>query len=398
MSSFNIALSLFKEELKNIFKYPLTGVFVLLLVIIIWDTSTQVFQKFYDTKEAYEKEFLGYITYEEFQSMSEEEFFKEYRVSKRINKGEPVARIYEDYMSNEERGQLFLLRTPFGRNKKFEDLYMEYCKSNKIIDYGFMNYDQIKLLSKEQYEKICHSLYVPMCSKNFLYFTNHRKNYYPTYKQAIELMKLENLSSIIAREYYYRIMINISIIGTLLTISYLIRDYKNNVITNIKSSKIKAYQYIVAKYLALTITILAIYFLLTMASVFIFKSQYNNLSWQFQVVDFIKYFILLPAVTLSFLNALAMLVTIMSKDLILSTSSMFYYIFIFGQSTKYKDGTFDWIIKTWKYFPRTVNRLGIMETHKSIMVRHQIIYLIIAICIIVLAMYIWQRDRTERSC
>ena len=402
MRSFNITLSLFKGELKNILKYPFTAVFVLLLAITVWSTSTQVFQRFYETKDAYEKEYLGYISYEEFQSMSEEEFLKEYRMkagySVSINKGESVARIYEDYMSNEQRGQLFLLYKPFGSNKKFEDLYIEYCKSNKIIDYGFMNYDQIKLLSKDQYEKICHSLYVPICSKNFLYFYNGRKAYYPTYEQASELMELENLSSIIAREYYYRIMIDISIIATLLVISYLLRDYKNNLIINIKASKIKGYQYIFAKYLALTITILSIYFILTMSSVFIFKSQYNNLSWQFQVVDFVKYFILLPVVTLSFLNALAMIITIISKDLIFSTSAIFYYIFIFGQSTKYKDGTSEWIIKVWKYFPRTVNRLGIMKTYGNTMVVHQIIYFIITVCILLLTMYIWQRNRTERSC
>ncbi|MCG8540226.1 MAG: ABC transporter permease subunit [Clostridia bacterium] len=398
MNSYSITLSLFKKELKNIFKYPFTYVFILLLAIIIWDTSTQVFQKFYETKEAYEENLLGYITYEEFQSMSEEEFLKEYRINNRINKGEPIARVYEDYMSNEERGKLFLLRPIIGTNKKFEDLYEEYCRSNKIIDYGFMNYDEIKLLSKEQYEKICHSLYVPRCSKNFIYFSNGILRYYPTYEQAKELVRLENLSSVIAREYYFRIMQFSAIIGTLLIISYLVRDYKNNVITNIKSSNIRSYQYIVSKYLALTIVILSIYFILTMSTVFIFKSQYNNLSWQFQMVDFIKYFVLLPFVTQSFLNGLAMLITVISKDLIFSTAAMFYYIFIFGQSTKFADGTSEWVIKNWKYFPRTVNRLGIMETQGNTMVVHQIGYFIVAICIVLLTIYIWQRNRIERSC
>ena len=396
MSTYRLTLSLFGKELKNIFKYPFTYVFMLLLAIIIWDTSTQVFQKFYATQEAYEKEFLGYIPYQEFQSMSEQAFLKRY-ARQRINKGEAVARIYEDRMSNEERGRLFSAEDK--TNSNFGELYETYCRRHKIIDYGFMNYEQIKALSKEAYEKISHSLYVPMHSKKNFYFgdSNERLRYYPTYEQAKALMKLENLSSAIAREYYFRIMQVLAIIGTILIIGYWTRDYKNNVIKNIKASNIRSYQYIISKYLALTAVMLSTYFVLTMFSVFIFKPQYHHLAWAFEEADFIKYFILLPFVTQCYLNALAMLVSIISKEIIFSTGFMFYYIFLFGQSTKFENEPSQWLIKSWKYFPRCGTKLGIMATEGTTMIVHQIGYFIITICILWLTVYIWQRNRTERS-
>lgn len=394
VSSFIILLSLYKKEMYNTLKSPYIYVCTLIVAFFVWNTCSQVFNVIYETREEYEQKYLGYLTYEHFQSTSEEEFLKDYWAASNYREKSVSFRIYEDYMTMEERASLLSINKNNKNNKKaYEEIYTSYCESGKVIDYGYMTYSDIKLLPKDSYERICHSLYVPYYSGNFQYFIYSS---YPTYEQFNQLKSLENLSSIIAREYFARMMLIVGIIGILLMINIFYKD-NDNVLSNVRTTPIRSYQYINAKYLAInTLTILPL-FVLTMITVIVFNPMYENISWGFYLSDFIKYFVLFPFVSICFLNALAMLIVVVTRDFIFSVSSAFYYIFLMSQPKYLEDGTTTFVIANLKFYPRIDKFIGMITAVWKDLIIHQISYMIITIFIVIITIFIWERRRTQRS-
>lgn len=400
MSSLKTILNIMKMELKYQFKKPFVYIFMFVLLGITIMDFGFLRRDPYDTKEKYEN-MLGHIQYEEFKDMNESDFYmrisgcskEEYIES---NEKTFTAAVYENKLSLDEKLELSKLKDDEGQFIK-ELKVLE--KSGKVKFYGIMDFNEIKKLSKDEYNNVIYSIYDQLPLGN--HFTQQLAigvNTYevnPTYEEVEQMLSVENMSEFIGIEYYSRLTFNACTLGIFLIIFTFMKDYKLNNNTNIYSSSVRGYEYILGKFLAITLFMIALLFLISFGYIIMVKGNFDNSSWKFYLKDFIKIFLMIPCVTIPFFNVCTILVIIVSKDTVIASLIMFLYTMTYEQLSY----TFSGVnyVNMFKPIPRIAWDYGNFNKLESEILNHQYVYIILTIIIVLFAIYVWNRQRYKRE-
>lgn len=400
MSSLKTIINIMKMELKYQFKKPFVYIFMFVLLGITIMDFGFLRRDPYDTKEKYES-MLGLIQYEEFKDMNESDFYmrisgcskEEYIES---NEKPFNAAVYENNLSLDEKLELSKLVDDEGQFIK-ELKVLE--KSGKVKFYGIMDFNEIKKLSKDEYNNVIYSIYDQLPLGN--HFTQQLAigvNTYevnPTYEEVEQMLSVENMSEFIGIEYYLRLTFNACTLGIFLIIFTFMKDYKLNNNTNIYSSSVRGYEYILGKFLAITLFMIALLFLISFGYIIMVKGNFDNSSWKFYLKDFIKIFLMIPCVTIPFFNVCTILVIIVSKDTVIASLIMFLYTMTYEQLSY----TFSGVnyVNMFKPIPRIAWTYGNFTKLKPEILNHQYGYIILTIIIVLFAIYVWNRQRYKRE-
>lgn len=400
MSSLKTILNIMKIELKYQFKQPFVYIFMFVLLGITIMDFGFLRRDPYDTKEKYEN-ILGHIPYEEFKDMNESDFYmrisgcskEEYIES---NENPFTAAVYENNLSLDEKLELSKLVDDEGQFIK-ELKILE--KSGQVKFYGLMDFNDIKKLSKDEYNNVIYSIYEQFPSGS--HFTQEKvigiNSYYvnPTYEEVENMLSEENMSEFMGVEYYSRLTFKACTLGIFLIIFTFMKDYKLNNNTNIYSSSVRGYEYILGKFLAITLFMLVSLFLISFGYILMVKGNFVNSSWKFYLKDFIKIFLMIPCVTIPFFNGCTILVTIVSKDTVIASMIMFLYTMTYEQLSYTINGVN--YINILEPFPRLAWVYGNFAKLESKILNHQYVYIILTIIIVLLTIYVWNRQRYKRE-
>ncbi|WP_419743356.1 hypothetical protein [Paraclostridium dentum] len=400
MSSLKTILNIMKMELKYQFKKPFVYIFMFVLLGITIMDFGFLRRDPYDTKEKYES-MLGLIQYEEFKDMNESDFYmrisgcskEEYIES---NEKTFTAAVYENNLSLDEKLELSNLvddEGPFIKELKVLE------KSGKVKFYGIMDFNEIKKLSEKEYNSVIYSIYEQVSGGN--HFTQEKVigidtyDVYPTYEEVDQMLREENMSEFLGVEYYLRLTSTACTLGIFLIIFTFMKDYKLNNNTNIYSSSVRGYEYILGKFLAITLFMLVSLFLISLVYILMVKGNFVNSSWKFYLKDFIKIFLMIPCVTIPFFNVCTILVTIVSKDTVIASLIMFLYTMTYEQLSY----TFSGVnyVNMFKPIPRIAWTYGNFTKLEPEILIHQYGYIILTIVIILFTIYVWNRQRYKRE-
>lgn len=400
MSSLKTIINIMKMELKYQFKKPFVYIFMFVLLGITIMDFGFLRRDPYDTKEKYEN-MLGHIPYEEFKDMNESDFYmrisgcskEEYIES---NEKPFTAAVYENNLSLDEKLELSKLADDEGQFIK-ELKVLE--KGGKVKFYGLMDFNDIKKLSEKEYNSVIYSIYEQVSGGN--HFTQEKVigintyDVYPTYEEVDQMLREENMSEFLGVEYYLRLTSTACTLGIFLIIFTFIKDYKLNNNTNIYSSSVRGYEYILGKFLAITLFMLASLFLISFGYIIMVKGNFDNSSWKFYLKDFIKIFLMIPCVTIPFFNVCTILVIIVSKDTVIASLIMFLYTMTYEQLSY----TFSGVnyVNMFKPIPRIAWTYGNFTKLEPEILIHQYIYIILTIVIILFTIYVWNRQRYKRE-
>lgn len=400
MSSLKTILNIMKMELKYQFKQPFVYIFMFVLLGITIMDFGFLRRDPYDTKEKYEN-MLGLIQYEEFKDMNESDFYmrisgcskEEYIES---NEKTFTAAVYENKLSLDEKLELSKLKDDEGQFIK-ELKVLE--KSGKVKFYGIMDFNEIKKLSEKEYNSVIYSIYEQVSGGN--HFTQEKVigidtyDVYPTYEEVDQMLREENMSEFLGVEYYLRLTSTACTLGIFLIIFTFIKDYKLNNNTNIYSSSVRGYEYILGKFLAITLFMLTSLFLISFGYILMVKGNFVNSSWKFYLEDFIKIFLMIPCVTISFFNVCTILVIIVSKDTVIASLIMFLYTMTYEQLSYTVSGVN--YVNMFKPIPRIAWTYGNFTKLKPEILNHQYGYIILTIVIVLFTIYVWNRQRYKRE-
>ena len=400
MSSLKTILNIMKMELKYQFKQPFVYIFIFVLLGIIIMDFGFLRREPYDTKEKYES-MLGIIPYEEFKDMNESDFYmrisgcskEEYIES---NENTFTAAVYENKLSLDEKLELSKLVDDEGQFIK-ELKVLE--KSGKVKFYGIMDFNDIKKLSEKEYNSVIYSIYEQVSAGN--HFTQEKVigidtyDVHPTYEEVEQMLTEENMSEFMGVEYYSRLTFKACTLGIFLIIFTFIKDYKLNNNTNIYASSVRGYEYILGKFLAITLFMLVSLFLISFGYILMVKGNFVNSSWNFYLKDFIKIFLMIPCVTIPFFNICTILVTIVSKDTVIASMIMFLYTMTYEQLSYTINGVN--YINIFEPFPRLAWVYGNFTKLEPEILKHQYIYIVLTLIIVLLTIYVWNRQRYKRE-
>jgi len=379
-------------------KQPLFIISVLVIVFITLNNANSLFKMPYESKVQYEEK-LGYIKYEDFINMTFTEFDSLYfdKFGEHI-KQEYSFLTYIDKMSVEQRTMLEYDKVKSA--DKYDAYFNEMINGKYIQNVQRYTFFELKNLSKEQYDLLSHSLFTPGFSSSALYFQNN-SNYssivleYPTYSEMLEIIKKENMSYHIAREYYFRLMIPLSLLLIILIVDRFSKDYKYNSELNLYMCNVKGSRYIFANYFGILFPFIIASFIISSTWAFIYVANVNASIWVYSALDFVKAFFLFPFSSLIYISAVALLCVMLMKSSMLSLAITFYYSFIFSNITYNPDGTTEWQISWLNYFPRLPFRYGIMNDYKVEVMIHQLAFLLLAVVIVIISGRIWERRRNH---
>lgn len=396
MSSLKTIMNVMKMEFRYQAKQPFMYIYVFVLLGFTIMNFGFLKNQPYDTKKEYEN-MLGHIPYEQFKDMEESDFYM--RVSG-LSREEYIeiyekpftSVVYENNLTLDEKLEL----------SKFEDeeekLIQELNKlqsANKVKFYGVLDFHGIKRLSEEEYDRTIYSIYDQLSPGN--YFTQDMRigidtySVNPTYEEVEKMLSEENMSEFLGIEYYQRLTMISCTLGIFFIVFTFMKDYKLNNTINIYSSSIKGYEYILGKFLFITIFMLTTLFIISFGYIALIKNNFDNYLWNFYLKDFIRIFLIVPCISIPFLNICAVLVTIISKDTVVT--SMIVYIYILTYDYLNYTSVGENYISILKPIPRVSWSYGNFTRLESQVINHQYVYIIITIIVILASIFIWNRQR-----
>lgn len=384
------------NDMRRILKMPLFYIITFPLVIFVFINFNQTFQEPYDTKEKYEEK-LGYITYEELQQVKKSDFLEKIKIN---NREDERVLVFEHTLSIDERAKLYFNMKYGGNN--YENVFNEFVLEGKITNVNRLTFEEIKNLSSQEYEKYQNSIFVPSACKSLMYFyrttTNNYTTNYPTYEEAERLCQKENMSLFVSREFFFRIEIYLSLFTSLIVVLNITRDYMSKVYRKINATQIKSYEYIIAKSIFISIFIISLYFLICFIPYILFIYNLETANWIYNVKDFITNFLIFIVPSQLFICSTSVLFSVILRDWLFSLALSFYYIFLSGSKmTTLPDGQQTWIIYPYKYFPRIPFALGSFEENFLQICKHNILYFLLIILLIIVGCIIWKKDRFRRN-
>ncbi|MDD3251627.1 MAG: hypothetical protein PHV18_03605 [Lachnospiraceae bacterium] len=382
------------SEIRRLNKELLFHICIFLVFLAVINTATQVFQKPYDTKEAYEKK-LGYITYEALQEMDAYEFYKS--VKKKQNQS---ILVFEHNLSIDERAELNYAQ--LYRANNYKEIFDQFAAEKKIFNIKNLTFQEIRALSREQYLKYQNSIFVPAASKSLMYFyrvpSNNYMTNYPTYEQAKELWEKESMSAFLTREYFARLENFFSLVMAIVIIVNMTKDYKNKVHKKLYATQVHSYEYIMTKGVVIGTYLIGIYFMISFVPYLIYRNSISPVNWIFEYRDLLINFICFIVPTEFFICSVAMFFSVVARDWLFAISFSFYYIFLSGaKMTLLPNGLKTWIIFPFKYFPRIPFAMGCFEQYRSEIIFHNILYIAITILLFGLSCWIWAKGRFREN-
>lgn len=400
MSSLKTIINIMKIEFKYQFKQPFVYIYIFVLLGFTIMNFGFLRDEPYDTKEKYEN-MLGHIPYEEFKDMDESDFYMKISGSSKEeyiqwNEKPYTAVVYENNLTLDEKLELSKLKDD---EKKFIQELKVLEDGGKVKFYGVLDFNDINKLSKDEYNSVIYSIYDLLSPGN--HFTQEMTigidtySINPTYEEVEKMLSNENMSEFLGIEYYQRLTITACTLGIFLIVFTFMKDYKLNNNTNIYSSSVKGYEYVLGKFLAITFFMLLSLFLISFGYILMIKSNFDNSSWNFYIKDFIKIFLILPCVTIPFLNICTILFTIISKDTVITSMIMFLYSMTY-ELLSYTANRENYV-NMFKPFPRIEWEYGNFTKLEHQIFNHQYIYIILTIIIILFSIYVWNRQRYKRE-
>ncbi|WP_195941007.1 hypothetical protein [Romboutsia sp. 1001713B170131_170501_G6] len=400
MNSLKTIINIMKIEFKYQIKQPFIYIYIFVLLGFTIMDFGFLRNEPYDTKEKYEN-MLGNIPYEEFKDMDESDFYMKISGSSKEeyiqwNEKPYTAIVYENNLNLDEKLELSKLKD---NQEQFIQELKTLEDSGKVKFYGVMDFNDIKKLSEEEYNSAIYSIYDQFSSGN--HFTQEKVigintyNVNPTYEEVEKMLTKENMSEFIGIEYYLRLTNMACILGIFLIVFTFMKDYKLNNNTNIYSSSVKGYEYILGKFLAITLFMIVSLFLISFGYILMIKSTFKGTLWNFYLKDFIKIFLIIPCVTIPFFNICTILVTIISKDTVITSMIMFLYTMTYDGLNYTATG--ENYVNMFKPSPRIAWVYGNFTKLEHKIFNHQYIYITLTIIVILFSIYVWNRQRYKRE-
>lgn len=387
-------IRLFVFESKRALKSLFTYVCIVMALFLSFSSASEVFVEPYDTEAAYYAK-LGIPSYKELQEMSYEDFNNV--VNNNFDSYGKLT-LYKRNISMTDEAKYFTTLSD-SKSEEAKEIFQEYVNLGYYYDIINLSFEEIKELSEQEYSEYMFSINA-YSNQRANYFAQATENNYidnrPDYETSLILSSQENMSSLIARGYYARLIMLFSIIMVFAMIFSFVGDYKTRSIKSLRLTTISGFGYVIGKGLFLFLFWICILFVCSLIPVILFFSRLTATIWVYQISDFIYYWLLLLFPSLFFVSMLTITLTLLLKDFIFSAIVSFFYIFVGLNSTGtlYDSGRqyveeLSWLV----FYPSTKYALGITEVINII--PHQVVYFLLSIILLVFSILLWEIHRTR---
>ncbi len=411
-------IRLYINTLKYLLKNKLVWLFSIIVILYV---AIDILPKYkYEYTQIDYENNMGYLRYSELQNCKTEEDFYDI-ISKK--KGRRVyvdntifpVRLFEDNIINAVDRDIFYRyksNQVYHKKNDFNIIYDKYIKEDKIIDYGYYTFNDLKNIDEDTYNTLKHSLYTAngIFSSNswlnsidiYLDFLDGKRQFSSNdpydgdgfysgtmpYKYAkIEMEKrknYENLSAPNARFLNYFITISFIMITSFLYSVNICEDYKYSSKLLIKGTVINSFKYITSKFLAF-FTIFFISGIFNNLIIYMFKRvNYIDSGYIYSISDFVYYLFVYFCVALFFMLSFTLVLSLYTKNQYITTAIV--TMVSFGTIMMY---SIDWYVVV----PRvseTLWGIGYFINNKILIQRA--IHIVISFVLIFLSNIKWKKD------
>lgn len=377
-----ILLRLIAFDIKRIIKNPIIYLgMIICFGVVAFNTDGTVPP---ETQAEYE-DAMGYLTYEEFQSLDMETFIQEQTY------GGTVIPVYEDYMTQDERLELEDAYGDYFSTQDYSSLEEELIRLDEegsVVFYGMYDAEQLTQIDGETYEKVIHSLFGPYASytdlniERFKEDGTHVSAALPP-DQAMDVGEsraaVENFSAPYARQLIRISMLFMSLVSALLIIQLCGDDMSPKRITFFRGTNVNAWKYCLSKIMAASLVTFVGVFLSTFFIFLYDYIQYQDSIWGYALMDYFFYLIVISVVSLIFISCCTMLILYLSKNQLITIVVIF--IIIVNGTTPAAPGAENFVVpygmKLSQFVPSVSESLWGVDVG-GLYLAHQLFYLFIS--------------------
>lgn len=340
-----------------------------------------------ETQAEYE-EAMGYLSYEEFQSLDMETFIEEKTY------GGTVMPVYEDNMTYDEGITLQGYYWEYFSTADYSSLEEELTRLDEegsIVFYGMYNAEQLMQMDSYTYEKVIHSIFGPYANETSLSAQGNSEvgtsTYYnPPPDQAFDegenRMAIENYSARYARTLIRISMMFMSIASAMMIIQLCGDDITRKRISFFRGTNVNPWKYCVSKIMTVSLVSFAGVFLSTF---FIFLRdyiQYQDSRWGYALTDYFFYLIVISVVSIIFISCFTMLVFYLSKNQLVTILVAFIIIYIGSNPGSSYIFASPYGMMLSHFVPSVNEGLWGVEV-KNLYIVHQLFYLLLSLVLLV---------------